>query len=347
MRIVYIQTYPIYHDGLDTTGWLRLENRDKWMAGITASLGIQTEIWCAGMSDMEYAYKWSDSKNVPVRVFKSNQDSGKTKRHFSDSMLKHARETDVDWFILKGVDGGVGLHLLKRHIIPRNIPFMFVIGGKFKSSYNKHARAILCETDEQKTSLESPSFWEKRLKGDVHILPKSVDTDLFRPDLHQSKKWDVLIIGRLIPYYKDYSALAQLSRSLKVAVIGSGPQEAALKKAYPDVDWLGHIPHRDLPAYMASSRCLFHTSQRDFFPRVIPEAAACGLPVVAFKSAIKPDVLPDSFGLRLEKKNVSQQITEWLADVDQHDQRSHQARLAAVTRWHKESTRPILTTLFG
>jgi len=352
MKIVYVQSYPIYHDGHSLEEWVKLENRDKWMPALTSVLGHNTELWCAGKKSSTHTYCWDDRTTITIRVFKSDPKFGNSKRDHCKEMVNYARLSDTDLFFLKGVDGAVGLQLLKKHILPKNIPFVFIVGGEFQSPYNNKAYSILCETEYQLELLKADQPWYKTLFGNKsnsnsYILPKSVDTSLFSPDPDKIKKWDVISMGRLIPYYKDYSALESLSHTCSVAMIGDGPEANSLKKKMPQITWLGYVPNHKIPTYLVKARCFFHTSLNDFFPRVIPEAAACGLPVIAFQDAIKEDVLPNKIGLRVNKETVNQQILRLLTDEDKLRKMSEKARIQSIKRWNKQSTLPILERLFS
>lgn len=350
MKIVYVQSYPVYHDGHSLNAWLELENRDKWMPALTSELGHNTELWCAGKKESTHTYNWDHRTSFTIRIFKSDPRIGNSKRDQCSDMLNYAKSSDTDLFLLKGVDGAVGLQLLKKHILPENIPFIFIVGGKFQSSYNNKAYSILCETEYQLEQLKAEQPWHKTLFGNKsnsssYILPKSVDTSLFSPDPDQNKKWDVIAMGRLISYYKDYSALESLSQTCSVAMIGDGPEADSLRKKMPRITWIGYVPNHTIPDYLVQARCFFHTSLNDFFPRVIPEAAACGLPVVAFQDAIKPDVLPSHIGLRISKGDVNNQIKGLLQDEDRLRSMGLSARNHAVERWNKQSSLSILKKL--
>lgn len=49
MKVIFLQTYPVYHDGLSTEQWLKLENRDKWMPALASTLGFESELWAVDL----------------------------------------------------------------------------------------------------------------------------------------------------------------------------------------------------------------------------------------------------------------------------------------------------------
>lgn len=140
------------------------------------------------------------------------------------------------------------------------------------SRFNSEAKYLLCETKKQRITLNKPGWFQGRFKknrynSNVMILPKSVDTTLFQPDPDAPKQWDVITAGRLMDYYKDYSALKGLSKQCKVAVIGGGSAEESLKREMPDIDWVGQVPNHRVPYYLNRSRLscprIWHTSLSD------------------------------------------------------------------------------------
>ncbi len=340
MKIVYVQTYPAYHDFGDSQKWLHLNNRDKWMPALTKQAGHECELWCGAETTEVHQHKDTSLPDITIRFFKTDSLNGKSKKHISTEMVDFARTSDTYFFVLKGVDGGIGKHLLRNFIIPEKKPFAFVIGGTVYSKFVKHATAVLYETEFQKKMLQNPGFrfWRKVVnKKSLIKLPKSIDCDIFRPYPATEKKYDVISTGRLISYYKNYDALRALSKKLRVGFIGGGPELERFKKEMPDIDWIGHIPNQKVPEFLASGSVFFYTGLRDYFPRVIPEAAACGLPVVAFGDVIKRDVLPAEIGLRVTKNNYIEQILNLCNDENRVKQMSADARAYATEHWNKSS----------
>jgi glycosyltransferase involved in cell wall biosynthesis len=279
--------------------------------------------------------------SYPIRFFESVKSSSKTKKHYSKKLVKYAREFDADIYILKGVDGGVGIRLLERYIIKREKKFAFIIGGKYYNKYVPRADFVFYETEEQKRALENPGwyFWRSDIPDYRLIrMPKSVDTDQFCPMPEIEKEWDIVSVGRLVSRYKNYDALGPLSNKFDVAVVGGGPDEAALQEKYPNVDWVGAVPHPKVPEMMNRAQAFMHPGYRDYFPRVIAEAAACGVPVLAFACAIAPDVLPPGCGLRLHRKQYVSEVEALFRDKELIKSMGKRARTYALNTFGKHST---------
>lgn len=350
MTIVYLQSYPIYHDLISADGWLALENRDKWMPAITAELGHQVELWGVSDKDRVVEYQWKAATTVTIRLFKADHTPAKSKFHRSSGMLAYAQANPADYYVIKGIDGGAGVHLIEKHLKPKRIPFAFVIGGKCTSSYMHLAHTIFYESDVQIPEIAAP-YWtltgRKRTEAHLIRLPKSVDTDRFRPMPEVEKAYDLTSAGRLISYYKNYDDLFHLSTDLNVSFIGGGPLLDENKAKWPHIHWFGPVPNTDVASYLNTAKAFFYPSKRDYFPRAIVEAAACGLPVLCFDDHVGADVVPDTIGMRLSKSSFRDAILELFKDPERLHQLGLSAREHALKNYGKESTKGAVELLLS
>lgn len=331
MKIAFVQTYPIYHElGWTTSQWLKVENRDKWMPAILAGEGHRVELWGVSDSTSEHQYEREPFAPFTIRLFAVSKRHRKTKKDYSGELVDYARQYDADLLFLKGVDGGVGLRLLDDYILPAKKPFVFVIGGKYYNRYVPKASAVLYETAAQKEQLIHPGRHLLRpgITGDkLFWLPKSVDTDQFRPVPDIPAEFDLISAGRLIPNYKNYEALGELSEVLNVALVGDGPRRDSLSRAYPKLHLLGYSPHSEMPRQLNRARAFMYSGTRDFFPRVITEAMAAGLPCIAFREAFSEEVIPADCGLLVSRNAYVEPICDLLAKSD-----ASAAKLAAYAK---------------
>ena len=351
MRIAFVQTYPIYHDHWTTDQWLALENRDRWMPGIAASLGHTVELWGVDRAASVHTSRLEGFGDYTIRLFAASGGGKRTKFQYSDALVAFAADFKPDLCVLKGVDGGAGVRLLTKYLIPTGTPYVFVIGGKYYTRYVPSAALVFFETEIQRRLLADPGrrFWRSPVDGDkLVLLPKSIDTDRFVPLPAVKKEWDVISVTRLESYYKKYAfdALGKLSERLRVAVVGSGPAEAELRARYPKISWLGKIRNRELAPVLNKGRLFFHAGLREFFPRVLAEAAACGLPRAAFASVISPEVIPADTGLLLDRDDFVEPIIDLISDETRLRDIGLQGRRYALDSLTKYSSRePLLKML--
>ncbi len=149
----------------------------------------------------------------------------------------------------------------------------------------------------------------KGLGGALVVLPLGVDLSAFealdRPPPSETLR--VGFVGRLIPH-KGVDVLleaAALDPRLSVQVFGAGPMDEDLKKTALElgissrVDFHGHVNDADIPEVYQSFDVLAVPSVPmpswiEQFGRVVVEAMASGVPVVASASGALPDVVGEA-----------------------------------------------------
>lgn len=125
----------------------------------------------------------------------------------------------------------------------------------------------------------------------VHVLPLPVDTDAFAPGPAPAGPtgWRLLFVGRLEArknVFEAIDALRFLPKDARLTVVGDGPlaeatRERARRVGVEDrLEIHQRIPIEGLVAQYRSSTLLLHPSHLEAYPRVVVEAAACGLPTV-------------------------------------------------------------------
>ncbi len=315
MRIVFVLTYPTHH-GVDRVDeWLRWDNRDKRMPGILAEQGVEVELWGLAREPIDTVASLAGMAPYPIRLFAPSNPQARTRDQKSDAMIAAARTDPAALFVLVGSNGGAGFDLFDRVLRPDRRRFAVVIGGDWWSRIVPYAAFVFPESAVQETKLSHPGWrlWRRAVPATrMQRLPKTIDTDRFAP-LPATKCFDVIATSRLTPY-KTFDEIGLLGETHRVAVIGDGPQAAELRRRFPQVEWLGHVPNAEVPAMLSQARLFFHAGRRDYFPRAIPEAMACGLPVAAFDDRIGLDVIPRDCGLLVRDADYRAKVTALLAD---------------------------------
>ncbi len=149
----------------------------------------------------------------------------------------------------------------------------------------------------------------KGLTGEWVLLPLGVDVDRFQPVAHHppSDLLRVGFVGRLIPH-KGVDVLLDavaLDDRLEADIFGAGPEEGSLmamasRLGITDrVTFHGHVDEEDIPATYRRFDILAVPSVPlpswvEQFGRVVVEAQASGVPVVASASGALPDVVGDA-----------------------------------------------------
>lgn len=143
----------------------------------------------------------------------------------------------------------------------------------------------------------SPSV-EESLRSIGVVAPvrrwtRGIDCSVFSPE-KRSEDWRIqrgldpntpilLFVGRLVRE-KGLGVLIETSKALEAAggpvqivIVGTGPEEAALKQALPSAHLTGHLERADLTQAYANGDIFFNPSDTESFGNVTLEAMASGL----------------------------------------------------------------------
>jgi glycosyltransferase involved in cell wall biosynthesis len=331
-------------------------NQYHWIPGILSSMGHEAEIWAVDHKSSVHQSKLKDFGDYIIRFFEPTQEHKKTKIDYSDEMVEYAQKNPADLYLLKGVDGGIGLRMIKQLLLPENLPYVMQIGGEYYNSLNKHAEFILYESEYQKNKLMNPGifFWRhSEPEYKLIQLQKSIDTDLFKPYPSISKEFDTISVGRIVKHNKRFDEIGELSHHFKVAILGDGPYKNTLEKKYPKIHWLDRVQNADVPKVLNRAKLYIHPSakdwilSRDFYPRAIAEALSCGLPCVGFDDAIQEDIIPKNCGIIIKRKEVVEKVRALLADEERISKMSKNARERATRYMDKYSSKIALEKLFN
>jgi glycosyltransferase involved in cell wall biosynthesis len=132
----------------------------------------------------------------------------------------------------------------------------------------------------------------------VHRWTRGVDTALFRPDGDRLPEMAdlpgpvLLHVGRVAPE-KNIEAFLRSAVAGTRVVVGDGPALAHLRRAYPDVLFLGALHGQRLAAAYRSADVFVFPSRTDTFGLVMVEALASGTPVAAYPVPGPLDVIGD------------------------------------------------------
>ena len=99
-----------------------------------------------------------------------------------------------------------------------------------------------------------------------------------------------MTVGR-VAVEKNLEAFLSLDLPGTKVVIGAGPQEAKLKRSFPDAKFLGALENGVLAGHLAAADVFVFPSRTDTFGVVQLEALASGVPIAAFPVTGPKDVV--------------------------------------------------------
>jgi glycosyltransferase involved in cell wall biosynthesis len=134
-------------------------------------------------------------------------------------------------------------------------------------------------------------------------------------------------------------ALTQLPENVKYAILGSGPAEGALRKQVADlkldarVTFVGAVSHADLPKYFRACEVFVCTHRVSCPKKLLAEAMAAFLPVVATRPSGNADLLYDP------QHDPGKEQTVWIVDKDAPKQ---VAETIHAIRWQTSGVSKVL-----
>jgi glycosyltransferase involved in cell wall biosynthesis len=161
----------------------------------------------------------------------------------------------------------------------------------------------------------------------VHVVPNGVDTSVFRPrpqaevraDLGLDKGFLYVCAGRLSRDKGIHHALRALASgagaapAARLLVVGDGAERGRLERLahqlgiHDRVTFVGAQPPEKMPSFLAAADVFVFPTERDeAAPLVLPQAMACGLPVVASRRGGITEVIdrPGENGLLIPPGDV-------------------------------------------
>ncbi len=126
----------------------------------------------------------------------------------------------------------------------------------------------------------------------IRVIPDGVDVKLISSVCPSKDKYDVVYVGRVLAH-KNVDVLIRTVAKMEdvtMAIIGTGSSENECKRLSTSlgldkrIRFLGHVAEDvDVYSVMKSAKVLVLPSTQEGHPLVIPEAHACGIPVIAIK----------------------------------------------------------------
>lgn len=229
--------------------------------------------------------------------------------HISIPLLNKIEKEKPDLIVFKGM----GYRLSRWLVVncKHKFQFAFIAAGGTKDILAPYADYILAETHQQMEE----NFQKHQRQGRAAILPKLNMPDSFQTS--ESKDFDIINVGNFNEL-KNQETLIPLARDFSIAMVGDGPlfkkvHEAIQPFSY-NVYMPGNIPREKVSPLVARSRLMVHPAHHEGLARVVMEAFACGVPVVASRRAMPNAFEHGVHGLLVGPDEIVPAARELLAD---------------------------------
>lgn len=137
--------------------------------------------------------------------------------------------------------------------------------------------------------------------GDIRVINNGVDTSLFVPGdkpAAGNRPLRILFAGNLTQR-KGADLLPDIARSIGDGIhilYTSGLRTSKKLAELPELQRLGPVSYKDMPALYRSVDLLLLPTVREGFPLVVAEAMACGLPIIATDCSSLPELVDEGKG---------------------------------------------------
>ncbi|KKU85346.1 MAG: hypothetical protein UY14_C0026G0008 [Parcubacteria group bacterium GW2011_GWA1_47_9] len=143
----------------------------------------------------------------------------------------------------------------------------------------------------------------------IYVPAFYIDLDIFKL-MGLDKEYDLIFVGRLVKNKGVNLFLEAVKKlGLKTIIVGDGPLKESLKFKVKSLKLENQIifhgwakDSQEVAELMNKSKILVMSSYNEGGPRVVPEAMACGVPVLATAVGIMPEII---------KSGESGEIIDW------------------------------------
>ncbi len=250
-------------------------------------------------------------------------------------------------------------HTLFEEFIPCYFPFCYMprrFARRFSHWFSTNSFHWYCNHFDQiiaPSTQVADMLRSYHVRPPVEILPTGIETDVFQRGRGASvrQNWGIseseklLLFAGRVGFEKGIDLLIRALPhihsqvpSARLAIVGQGPAESALKKLVAELDvepfvlFAGYKPHAEMADVYAAADLFLFSSQTESQGLVTIEAMAAGKPVVAVRGPGTLDLLRDETGGLLcppDPLAFAAQTVRLLQDPNLYTLKSAQARQRA------------------
>lgn len=190
----------------------------------------------------------------------------------------------------------------------------------------------------------------------LFVKPNFVHPD---PGVCNEKDDYAVFIGRLSPEKRVSTVLnawRQLSRPIRLLIIGGGPEAAGLQKqaianGLRNVDFQGYLPRDQAVGLLRRARFLIFSSEwYENFPVTIAEAFACGVPVICSKMGAMQEIVENGrtglYFIPGDPIDLATKVDWAWNHLDQMEEMGRKARREYESKYTAEKNYPHLMNIY-
>jgi glycosyltransferase involved in cell wall biosynthesis len=178
------------------------------------------------------------------------------------------------------------------------------------------------------TNFETRSLLKRAGASSVELfLDCGVNERITAPTARSTGEWVTLLwAGRIEPIKGLVVALRALAecnhRQTRLLVAGCGSDQSRMERLTRSlrltsrVEFLGRVPHEDMPALFRRSDAFLFTSLRDSFGSVVLEAMAHGLPIVTLNHQGMRAFVPEDASIKVPVSTPEQVIRDFALAIE-------------------------------
>lgn len=313
--------------------------RERHLVQRARAEGHHAQLWIIGFGTKPCPHPDDDN----AWYFPADPDTpGNARDLVSTAMLEQIQTLQPDLIIFKGMGYRLNSWLVEHSDHP--FRYAFIVGGGARDIAEPEAGFVLAETPAQLRR-----HFRRRVAADTaEIFPKVVAPQDFQQSTDH--EFDIISVGSLIDR-KNHVALAPLCANYRVAIIGAGHTDAAIRRAAERVGasppYLpGAVPRSEIPRLIARSRLMVHPSLNEGFPRVFAEAFACGVPVVALRRGIAGGLPNPDVGLLVSERELIPTVHRVLSDPAELERRGRAALRYAQEHYSVDAAAQVLNNVY-
>jgi len=312
-KIIYLFASP--RKDLSSEGDTQLFREDRIIIR-SRELGYECEKFQIGY--IKTTVKLDDQ--IGTWVFPIDNPDDHRHKCISTALLKQLEIIEPDLIVIKGL----GYRL--NHWLIKNIKFQFklafIVGGATDDILLNYADYILAETEHQQKNIFTKHYSRDRST----ILPK---LNLRVKPSTSEKVYDIINVGSFIDR-KRQESLLPLSDKYQLALVGDGPNYNNIKKKseerYNNIYLPGKVSRAEVTDLISKSKIMVHPATKEGLPRVVMEAFACGVPVVASKKTMPGAFNHGEHGLLVDPNEIHMAAEELLSNDEMRKEMAENAK---------------------